>query len=99
MAMAWRREKRRRGEKSGEAWSMGRIDGSSSRPLVSAPVILLGNVKMLELARDWLAAVGSVNKKRGPVLHSLAVAEELHTCRRRRLWPHCLSYVLSFLNA
>lgn len=65
MAMAWRREKRRRGEKSGEAWSMGRIDGSSSRPLVSAPVILLGNVKMLELARDWLAAVGSLNKKKG----------------------------------
>lgn len=78
MAMAWRREKRRRGEKSGEAWSMGtvgRIDGSSSRPLVSAPVILLGNLKMLppvlELARDWLAAVGSLNKKRGPLLHSL----------------------------
>lgn len=85
---------------------MGRIDGSSSRPLVSAPVILLGNVKMLELARDWLAAVGSLNKKRGPLLHFLrlytyllAVAEELHTCRCRRLWPHCLSYVLSFLNA
>lgn len=89
MAMPWRREKRRRGEKSGEAWSMGRIDGSSSRPLVSAPVILLGNVKMLELARDWLAAVGSLNKKKGatttfPPPVYLAVAEELHTCRCRR---------------
>lgn len=87
---------------------MGRIDGSSSRPLVSAPVILLGNVKnarryLLELARDWLAAVGSLNKKRGatttfPPPVYLAVAEELHTCRCRRLWPHCLFYVLSFVD-